>query len=274
MKMNKLITTALLALASAALLGTSASAQQFSNGDLMLDFRVNTGTGTGGTQNLEVDLGKTSGIGAFNFAVSNNDVITLTNDLNTIYGSPTAANLVFSLAAAGGTSFEYISNPGNSATLNPTSLQGNEGQISALYGTPSSETAGQATGAYNVAVGTPSVSDPEAYSDVLTNVNGDHGNQGNVFPENYNFVPFSTEAADGSSIDLYEIYDTGANTRTSPLVAHDTDLGTFTLSSTGVLSYASASVLPPPVVPEPSTYALFGLGAAVMLFLRRRMVKA
>jgi hypothetical protein len=41
------------------------------------------------------------------------------------------------------------------------------------------------------------------------------------------------------------------------------DFGTFALSSNGAISYTTA-------VPEPSTFAALGLGAAVLAFARRR----
>jgi len=56
--MKKLVTTALLALASFALISMDAKAVGI--GDLILGFRVTDNTGTGATENLELDLGNMS----------------------------------------------------------------------------------------------------------------------------------------------------------------------------------------------------------------------
>jgi len=61
-----------------------------------------------------------------------------------------------------------------------------------------------------------------------------------------------------SELDLYELIPTNkGGTGTGVL------LGDFTLNSSGALSFTSAAV------PEPSTYAAIGLGAAFLLFFRR-----
>jgi hypothetical protein len=61
-----------------------------------------------------------------------------------------------------------------------------------------------------------------------------------------------------SELDLYELTPSGSS-------APATLLGDFTLTSSGQLDFTSAAA-----VPEPSTYATIGVGAAMLLFFRRR----
>jgi hypothetical protein len=62
-----------------------------------------------------------------------------------------------------------------------------------------------------------------------------------------------------SQLDLYELLPTSEGGTGS-----GTELGSFTLDSSGDLEFTSAAA-----VPEPSTYAAIGLGAAILLMLRR-----
>ena len=64
--------------------------------------------------------------------------------------------------------------------------------------------------------------------------------------------------ATNSQLDLYELLPTNSGGS-----GQGTELGSFTLDSSGDLSFTSAAV------PEPSTYAAIGLGAAFLLFFRR-----
>ena len=63
-----------------------------------------------------------------------------------------------------------------------------------------------------------------------------------------------------SQLDLYELLPTNHGG-----TANGTELGSFTLTSNGDLNFTSAAA-----VPEPSTYAAVGLGAAFLLLFRRR----
>ena len=62
-----------------------------------------------------------------------------------------------------------------------------------------------------------------------------------------------------SQLDLYELIPTGDAGSTGK----GGELGDFTLTSTGQLEFTSAAV------PEPSTYAMVGLGAILLVFFRR-----
>jgi len=60
-----------------------------------------------------------------------------------------------------------------------------------------------------------------------------------------------------SELDLYEL---------APGTSSGTELGSFTLSNAGALTYTAA-------VPEPSTYATVALGAAFLFLFRRRFAR-
>ena len=264
MKMNKLITAAAVALASVAFVQTASA--QFVNGDLLLNFRVNDGAGQGAGQDLEVDLGQAS---AFDFTTSHAVTVLNASDLSSIFGTSgtpwqSRTDLVFSIVGAAGTTTEFLSNPNNSSFTVTTGLQGNEGTIASLY----AETSGTNTSgtSYNV-----SASDHQSYTDVLTNASGTHIGS-NAYSNDFNFIPGTIGASEqtvsstGSSLDLYEITTTGTGKSAK---ATATDLGTFTVEGNGTLEFTSATA-----APEPSTYALMGLGALALFFVRRRAMQA
>lgn len=270
--MKKLIISAAFALASAALVGTSASAAVFNDGDLLLNFRLSNSTSS---PDLEIDLGAAS---SFSFTQNNNVFSTLGNDLGTVFGTNwnQNTNLVYSLVSYNSTSGNfYVSDPGNSTNLS-TSIAANAGKVDGLYSESSALTGDTAlgSGAYKIVLSQTSpssVNDPFQYTDVLLNVNSDNGPTPYGATNQYDFLTFNSEqnvtktgTAMNSSLDLYEMTP-GAGGR-NPVPATSTDLGTFTLESNGTLVYG--------VVPEPSTYALFGLGAVALLFARRRFMKA
>ena len=263
MKMNKLITTALLALAGAALLESSAMAQNFTSGDLLLNFRLTSGSGTTGSD-LEVNLGLAS---AFNFSQTNQTLAQLNvSDLNTLYGAGgtwnSNANLVWSIVGANSSNDLFLSDPSATVLTTPiSSTTTPKATISALY-----TEAGSPQGA-NSSSFVVSPTDANSYASVIKNVNSLAGQ----YPTDYNFVAFepTTEqgvSGSGTSIDLYEF--TPATGKGGSTPATITDLGTFVLGGNGVLTYD------PQAVPEPSTYALFGLGALVVVLMRRRAIKA
>jgi hypothetical protein len=185
--------------------------------------------------------------------------------------------LVYSIVAANGPtgnassldpSYIYLSNPGNSATITataPSATSGNAGQIAPLY----LESGGTAvgTGAYNV---TESSTAGDTYASVITDYNNQHG--GGPYASDYGFTVFNTEqvvSTSGSSINLY--LQTPSTTRPT-VAATSTDEGTFTLGGNGSLNFTAEGS--ETAVPEPSTYALFGLGALVLVMMRRRSIKA
>jgi hypothetical protein len=259
--MNKLIITAVLALSSAACFGTAAKAQAFTEGNLLLDFRINSNNTA---NNLEVDLDPLT---PFNFSVSQASVAGFSvGDLTAAYGSSwsSTSGLVFSLVAEGGngSSNVFLSDPGNVHTITPSSpTQGNTTQISAVYGEHNGTSTLTGDDAFIVM---PSSADNNSYTDVITNVNAIPYGANN----DYGFVPFSTEASATGSSDSITLYEQTPSAR--GVVATSTELGTFTLTSNGNLAYSAYSS----AAPEPSTYALMGLGGLVLFAMRRRLLRA
>ena len=253
--MTKLTTVAILALASSAFLATSALAQNvtFSSGDLILSFRDGGKKGTTAVNNLEVDLGSAA---SFNF--SSAATITQFNsaDLTTVFGSSwnTDSTLRFSIAGSDTTTAYnlYLSNPSNGFTM-PT-LGGTVAQagiVGHIY-TATGSTALTASNNSTELAATTSTS----YSSAIYNVNKTYG--ASTYNSDYNFsLPGSTETLVSSTgsvtTDLYKL-SSGSTV----------DLGTFSLSSAGVLSFT------PQAVPEPSSYALLVIAIGALCFLRRR----
>jgi len=266
MKMNKLISTAaVLALIGLASVGT-ASAQSFSQGDLILSFRLNNVTSGG--QNLEVDLGSAV---SFNFAANNASIANLSADLNTVYGASwaTNSNLVYSVVAGTGSisgnqrqsNNIFISSPGNALPIDASTPAGgttNEGVLNNLY-TVSGATA--LTVGYEI-----STNSSSSYTDVLTNYDAAQG--GSAYTTDYDYGLGSgfggTESALGSSSDLYEQAPISGHGSTS-LPASSTDLGTFEVGTNGVVSFSA-----PVAVPEPASYVLGGIAGVLFFILRRR----
>jgi hypothetical protein len=94
---------------------------------------------------------------------------------------------------------------------------------------------------------------------------GSYNPQSHAFGSNDNIEQPTSGSFTGptdSQLDLYELEPTNAGG-----TAHGTELGSFTLSQTGQLEFTSEAV------PEPSTYATVGLGAALLLLFRRKSRK-
>jgi len=272
MKLTK-ITTAASALAFAAFLGTAAHAQ--TAGDVIISLQqVST------ANDYEVDLGPASQF--LNPTASTESIDLSELDLNAAFGNnwgtATGSNAVqWGLAGAN------TSNSANltlgSSTLAPNTLliswnpwaaapieKGSStqktaaGYINQLYNDVS--TFGTPTTGSTVA--NPAVltaeSDPDSFAyDVASHTNFNLG-AGENGPLDYN-SDTTIPAADGLTLDLYELTPTNA-----PLSAGGpkatTLLGTFTLSTGGVLTFTEA--------PEPSTYLMMGIGGLVLLWRLRR----
>jgi len=240
MNMKKL-STALLVLMGVVLLGTS-SAQAIPNGSLILAFRLNNTGGTG--TDLEVNLGTT-----FNFGLNQSSIVNLNTDLTNIYGSNwnTNANLVFSIIGENNNPSSnkpiYLSNPDNANTPFTTfSTSSIVGSVTGIY-SPSGGSTGSATGSLVMPEG-----NGNSYYAVITATGSG---------QDYDFVPYSTEqfvSAGIASFDLNKV--TGSNVTT--------DLGTFNLSGSGVVSFNTVAV------PEPASYVLCGIAGVLFLIMRRR----
>ena len=269
MKLKKIITTAALALVGAALIETSASAQTFNQGDLILGFQ--TSSGTGSSDNLEVDLG--SYITYINAATADNGTVIDLNvgqalgtgglsvtDLNNTYGSSWSSNgsLTFNVAGTPGTGTKeslVTSTKVGGATENST---GNgSGLITGEYSTGLHITPSPALVSTSAYVLPNNVAGSFTYQ--VTN----NGQATTDYSLGYNTQEGVTGA--NNTISLYELVNHSGSTTKGTL------LGVFDLTSSGGLTFDAIGTA---AVPEPSTYALFGLGALALVLMRRRMIKA
>ena len=257
-KMNKL-TVAALALAAIAFASTSASAQTVTagNNDLILGFEV--GSGTGASSNLEVDLG------SFNLYTTGQS-FTLpqltVSDLVATYGSGWASTVLWSVAGsyidANGKAFEAtsanttapktnsdLSTPYSNITSMAPALNG---QAQTANSTKSAVIGNSSTAASAI---------PGSYTSAFTASGASSG-----------FGDTGISEAQGATTDeLYQfsqLNEVGSGRNAAFPAA--TDLGTFTLSNAGVLSFTSKTA----AVPEPSAYALGICAGLLFLVLRRR----
>lgn len=259
----------LLALSALSLAGTAAHANTVSAspGDLILNFQIDpfaaAGT-TGSAINVEVSLGNFQ-----NFLPGGSDAtgspVTLSNlnvlDLSNVntYGPAwdTSGNLQWSVVGASGASaigatpkqtlFGTVANNsevplvGNqSAQTSVTGLVNNSGEIGALSGLTAT--------ANSAFTGVAATSD-----------NGSYNTEAGA-PGTFGFFDgtFQNVANGVSTSELYEFKPSPVSGTTA------IDLGTFSLSSTG-LTFTSVQA-----VPEPSTWISIILGAATLIGLRRR----
>ncbi len=275
MKLAKKMSAAL-ALALVAALGTSAHAQSvsYNEGDLLLGFNQ-----TGAADNYVVDLGAVSNFinatGSLTFDLS-------TSDLTSTFGSSWASNSQTNLVNWG-----VI---GGSDVTNTITVGGDTLQANTLFYTIGEQTLGNqstapteksnalqksyngninsnfATGSGGFSGTTPTSGSTGSLQAInqtagATNSWSYELSSKTYFGTGNNIEQPTTGAADGptdSALDLYELTPTNAS-----ITKPTTYLGSFSLASSGVLTFTNASA-----VPEPSSYALIGLG---LLFLVWRL---
>jgi hypothetical protein len=271
MKLKKLLISTALVVAGAALFQTAAKAQA-SNGDLFLGFQT---TGTGSTINMEVNLGADTLFEGLvpgtvidltvnqpsNTASEGYGSMSLT-DLTQIYGS-TPSSLYLGVVGQGTASNEILLGTPVGLVPVPSSNQ------SALYNSVGNMTgyynAGYDGSAYSAGSPTPTYG---AGTDVFvvasttalgsyTEVAGISGSFSNATPGGANAQALYS-ATGTEKLNVYDLVQ-GAS--------HATDLGYITLDAA---DGAGGEFLTFTAAPEPSTYALFGLGALVMIVALRR----
>jgi len=269
--MKKTTLTLGLALASIALLSTSANAA--SAGDLVLGF-VTTSSATGGSYDLEADLGPVSLFAA----TTDNQVINLTygssgltgngfgslaiTDLS-LYGSDTSIKVA---AAESNTTTDEVFLTNKSASTAPALSLSNPGATSiytliagvntAANGTNGAALTGDdvkyltsATNSYNAVSGGTSGN----FSGQGSSSNGSTGTQATL--------NLSTDSAISFSLYDEPIGSTG----------NAIDIGTFTLTPSGLGAGLTFDGTGAEVAPEPSTYALGLMGLLALAAFRRRM---
>lgn len=261
MKHKKLITTAALALAAISFVSTSVSAANVTTAanDLILGFQVIGGAGQGANTNLEVDLGPASN---YTSGATFNLTQLAGADLTAVYGSGWATRTDLSWSIAGSltsNSYDATSNgahipkDGVSQAPTVTKINGIETLLSNTASTTNSAFAGTIgdNTTHASAIG-------GSFTFVITNNGGtgaDYtipgGNQGDTQRGFFGETPIG-------NLELYK-YIVGSSSTNA------TDLGKFTLSSGGNLTFTGIAA-----VPEPSTWALALCGLLLVLVIRRR----
>jgi len=251
MKMNKL-TVAALAFAAIGLASTAASAQNVSAGsnDLILGFQIASGTGS--NTNLEVDLGSYS-------LFTTSAQLTLTqlslSDLTSTYGSSwsnASTGVNWSVAGVTPTTNNFYATSTTSIkTASGSTLAGPDGQISSLAGglNGNPQTANSTAASAIGSNATPASTLPTSY----TSLEAGNG---------YGYIP----NAETTGANTDELYKFAPGVKVGGVFPAAVDLGTFSLSSGGVLTFNGSAA----AVPEPSAYALGICAVLLFLVLKRR----
>jgi hypothetical protein len=268
-KMNKL-TIAALALAAMGIASTAASAQTVSAGpdDLILGFQLQNSV-TPVASDLEVDLGSSS---LYSQTSSFTNLTQLSvNDLNTVFTSSWS-----STTSGTGVNWSILGANTNGTGANGTSIAqvgsvrtSDSGTVGTLIEdaqvyTTGSTGAGSLNGAMATATGAAAVIG--STSNPLSNLPNSYTEQWSTGPSAYGALGLVTEQTGAGTAVLYD-FEPGTKPvgkgSSFPLAV---ELGVFTLSSSGVLSYngidAGAS-------PEPSAYAL-GICALLLFWVLKR----
>ena len=269
MKIKTMVVSALL------FAGASVAAHaQAAYGDLILGFEL-----AGNTTNLEVDLGSVSSF--IGTAPGTYSIVTgLGTDLSSTYGSGWNTNSNLNLGVVGSTSGTsgfagqlkrtlWVTSSGTAYSQSVASLYaGANSNISALYGQSAAE------GAFG------GVSVSSSPADLIQTTAFSGTTQGILTGTTLAGSWTSQEATGGSGFSipitsgavLEAAMNSSGGTVTNELYMLNpgsgpaTDLGTFSLNSSGDLTFTALSV-----IPEPSTYAMIlGVFALGFVMLRRR----
>lgn len=271
MKIKNILTTALLAGVSMVVMSATASAITTANDDLILSFRQKSTNATGNGTNLEVDLGN---INTF-LANSSTFSLSLGTDLSSIYGSNWNSTSTMRWSVVG----TNAGTPSVSGETNNTLYFTASGAVQAPdTDSAQSTVAGKlvnlttflggqsANGATTVGGAEVANSGAGSYGKLAQNGGANTAaGQFGYFTTNGNGVEKSAVTALNGST-TFELY------KNVPGASTSVDLGTFTLSVGANSGIATLTFAAAPI-PEPSTYALMGLGSlGLFVWARRRKV--
>jgi len=287
MKTIHILSAGLLAIAGIALLAPEAKAQlTYKQGDLFLGFEE---PGNSNAGDYLIDIGPASyilslaaspgstnittgaygGLGLGNFAADLATEFSGTGwATNYSLGDSSAGNAVQwgIIGATSGSQFGLAAN-----TLFETQGETTPGTQSTPITPNSSSLQSQVTGAiaqlggqYAQASGTGSSSLGAFSGHNDTNSWSSFTPSSAAFNQSFSIEQPSSGANTGATDSTLDFYEVVPNTTKNSHNGSTTDLGTFTLDSSGDLIFTSAAA-----VPEPSTYAMVGLGAMSLLGFRR-----
>jgi len=260
--MNILAKTTLLALAGVAIASQSANALTYTPGDILLGFRTST-------KDYVIDLGNYS---QFTLATTNYTAANVNADLTTLLGSGWATNTGLSWGAIGydnygGSNGLIFASKGETVVgtaetgwsqVTKSNTTGEASKITTFIG---AEYTGQTSNTFNLTgiIQTPDSTSTPYWTEAVT---GAYTGWGNISFGTFN-PSIEANATGGTAVtstqlDLFKMgVGSGAG-------AYQ---GNFTLATNGDVVFNA--------VPEPSTYAMLGVGAIAFLgMMRRRSVKA
>lgn len=275
--MNRINQFALAALAAAGLFtgATRAHAQDASinsnSPDILMGFEVaDDSTNPGGNTNIELDLGYTAATlvaaansngGSLVLGGTNSQQDLSADDLGATYGATWytrtsgGGEVKWSIFGANTDTNEFwVTNVATFLRTTNSTQTGIAGEMGGVYSDLSGETS--------------TANSNQDY--INTNASGDSGSYFNAITGqdqgsnwNYSFGASETVVGDTSAIGFWDSPDRTTTGQDA------TELGTFSLSDTGVLTFDTLSA-----IPEPSTWAMMGFGAATLLVIRRRLLHA
>ena len=220
----------------------SAKASSFAptNGDLFLGFEASAGTGA--STNYVVDLGAAANLASVNLHIA--------TDLSSIYGTNWYSRTDLYYGIIAGVSPAANGDPNN--TLYASVTSGGAAWQSATTQHPTVQQVNGLLAQMSTDINNNQLGSASNSVLMATSEGGSWSFYSTYGSTSFGAFPGSIETGMGTSLDIYRL-----------VPANGTDgtlFETISLSSTGLIS----------AVPEPGTYALFGLGTLVLLIAARR----
>jgi PEP-CTERM motif-containing protein len=267
--MKKLITTALAAIAGAGLISqpSNAATTAYNEGDLMLGFRQ-----VGASNDYIIDLGPAStyrdATSSFTLTINGNSGGGFGLDLTSIFGSgwKTDPNVFWGIVGTPGAA-TVNSDPAN--TLYGSKPESPFGTQATAYTRDTASTQGGVRsdidtmgGAFGGHTSSTNSSIALIQSATASNSWASFNPGGQSFSY---FTGMEGNFASGTAQTALDIFRMSPTTSSNLPGSYE---GTFTINDSGVLKYNAS------VVPEPSTFAAFGVGMALLAIMARRRRRA